>query len=111
MRDKDIIKALKRMSEEDAEGFSSDVLELIQKQQAEIERLNILVKIGKQRTKDYRTMRDMAKTARAEAIREFAKRLGEYIEYRYNENCDFVPYVRLSDVEKVVYEMVGTENE
>ena len=49
--------------------------------------------------------------ARAKAIKEFADRLGEYIEYRYNENCDFVPYVRLSDIEKVVYEMVGTENE
>ena len=47
--------------------------------------------------------------ARAEAIKEFADRLGNYKEYRYNENCDFVPYVRLSDIEKVVYEMVGTE--
>lgn len=42
---------------------------------------------------------------------EFADRLGNYKEYRYNENCDFVPYVRLSDIEKVVYEMVGAESE
>lgn len=49
--------------------------------------------------------------ARAEAIREFAERLGNYKEYCYNENCDFVPYVRLSDIEKVVYEMVGADNE
>ena len=49
--------------------------------------------------------------ARAEAIKEFAGRLGEYIEYRYNENCDFVPYIRLKDIEKVVYEMVGMDNE
>lgn len=46
---------------------------------------------------------------RTEAIKEFAERLGDYKEYRYNENCDFVPYVRLSDIEKVVYEMVGAE--
>lgn len=48
---------------------------------------------------------------RAEAIKEFAERLGDYKEYRYNENCDFVPYVKLSDIEKVVYEMIGAENE
>ena len=28
---------------------------------------------------------------------------------QYNENCDFVPYVKLSDIEKVVYETVGGE--
>lgn len=48
---------------------------------------------------------------RAEAIKEFAERLSNYKEYRYNENCDFVPYVRLSDIEKVEKEMVGAENE
>lgn len=48
---------------------------------------------------------------RAEAIKEFAERLGNYKEYRYNENCDFVPYVKLSDIEKTVKEMVGIENE
>lgn len=48
---------------------------------------------------------------RAEAIKEFAERLGNYKEYRYNENCDFVPYVRLSEIEKVAKEMVGAENE
>ena len=47
---------------------------------------------------------------RAEAIKEFADRLGSYKEYRYNENCDFVPYVKLSDIEKTVKEMVGTDN-
>ena len=45
---------------------------------------------------------------KTEAIKEFAERLSEYIEYRYNENCDFVPYVSLKDIEKVVKEMVGT---
>lgn len=46
---------------------------------------------------------------KAEAIKEFADRLGSYKEYRYNENCDFVPYVRLSDIDKVVKEMVGAD--
>lgn len=39
MTDKEIIKALERMSREDPEGFSSDVLDLIKRQKAEIERL------------------------------------------------------------------------
>ena len=46
---------------------------------------------------------------KAEAIKEFADRLGNYKEYRYDENCDFVPYVRLRDIEKVEKEMVGAE--
>ena len=65
----------------------ADIIALVDRQQAEIEK------------------------ARAEAIKEFAERLGNYKEYRYNENCDFVPYVRLSDIEKVVYEMVGAEDD
>ena len=46
---------------------------------------------------------------RVEAIKELADRLGEHIEYRYNENCDFVPYVKVSDIEKVAKEMIGVE--
>lgn len=38
MMDNEIIKALERMSAEDADGFSSDILDLIKRQQAEIER-------------------------------------------------------------------------
>ena len=67
--------------------LKASVLDLINRQQAKIEK------------------------ARAEAIKEFAERLGNYKEYRYNENCDFVPYVRLRDIEKVVNEMVGTDND
>lgn len=40
MKYDEIIKALERMSEEDAEGFSSDVLNLVEIQQVEIESLN-----------------------------------------------------------------------
>lgn len=48
---------------------------------------------------------------KAEAIKEFAERLGNYKEYRYNENCDFVPYVRMSDIRKVEKEMIGADND
>ncbi len=35
----EIIKGLQRMSEEDPDGFSADVLKVIERQKAEIERL------------------------------------------------------------------------
>ena len=38
MTDDEVIKALERMSAEDPDGFSSDILALIKRQQAEIER-------------------------------------------------------------------------
>lgn len=94
--------------------------ELINRQQAEIQRLESLVKtqgieidelneFANERLDKFTERYD--RNLRAEVIKEFAERLDSYKEYRYNENCDFIPYVRLSDIEKVVYEMVGTENE
>lgn len=44
-----------------------------------------------------------------EKNQKYDDRLGNYKEYLYNENCDFVPYVRLSDIDKVVKEMLGAE--
>lgn len=82
--------------------------DLIKRQQAEIERLESIISTDNQMIKSLNKCYEISKS---EAIKEFAERLGNYKEYRYNENCDFVPYVRLSDIEKVVYEMVGTENE
>ncbi len=41
MTDNEIIKALERMSAEDADGFSSDILDLIKQQQTEIKQLQI----------------------------------------------------------------------
>nr|DAG64794.1 MAG TPA: hypothetical protein [Caudoviricetes sp.] len=38
--DEEIIKGLQRMSEEDPDGFSADVLDLINRKTAEIEMLN-----------------------------------------------------------------------
>lgn len=80
--------------------------EVIERQDKEIEELN---EFSNERLDKFTERYD--RNLKAEAIRDFAERLSNYKEYRYNENCDFVPYVRLSDIEKVVYEMVGTENE
>ena len=65
MTDNEIIKALERMSAEDANGFSSDILGLIKRQQAEIKRL----------WEDCDYFEDKVKTIKSEAITEFAERL------------------------------------
>lgn len=105
-----------------AENISLELLksvrDLITRQQAEIE---ICAEVIKRQDKEIDELNELAnerldkfteqydRNLKAEAIKEFVERLGNYKEYRYNENCDFVPYVKLSDIEKVVYEMVGTE--
>lgn len=47
--DNEIIRGLERMSEEDPDGFSSDLLNLINRQKAEIERLQVSTMICEQR--------------------------------------------------------------
>ena len=49
----------------------------VNRQKAEIERLTTLAELGSVRSNDYRAMRDKARNARAEAIKEFAERLCE----------------------------------
>ena len=106
MTDNEIIKALERMSEEDPAGFSSDVLDLINRQKAEIERLNEtkdewkLSAINKARRVDELTneiaklkFSSMIGATRAEAIKEFAERLHKIFsqcqrEYRDVLNSD-----------------------
>lgn len=44
MTDEDIIKALERMSEEDSDGFSSDILNFITRLKSENKNLNIELK-------------------------------------------------------------------
>lgn len=78
--------------------------EVIERQDKEIEKLN---EFANERLDKFTERYD--RNLKAEAIKEFVDRLGNYKEYRYNENCDFVPYVRLSDIDKVVKEMVGAE--
>lgn len=62
---------------------------VIKEKDAEIKRLTTIAKLGNMRADDYRAMRDKCKTARAEAIKEFAEGLiekaysdGKY-EYRF----------------------------
>ena len=83
-------------------------LDLINRQQAEIERLNNLCEYWEAEAKEARA--ELPNNIR-ESVEIFIDRLGNYIEYLYNENCDFVPCVRLKDIEKAAKEMVGIENE
>ena len=80
-------------------------LDLINRQRAEIERLSTLAKLGNVRANDYRAMRDQAKNARAEAIKEFAARLVSKV------NCipqhHFTLAQVLYDIDTLVKEMTG----
>lgn len=90
MTDNEIIKALEccinadcvncpKWSEEWYSGMCSDflpmILDLINRQKAEIERLTTLAELGNIRANGYRAMRDKAKNAKAEAIKEFAEEI------------------------------------
>jgi DNA-directed RNA polymerase specialized sigma54-like protein len=97
----------KNCTVEDCKDPLRQALDLINRQQAEIERLTILAKLGNMRADDYRAMRDKCNTTRAEAIKEFAERLK--INYSkplfavgsYNE------FIR--EVDNLVKEMAGEE--
>lgn len=84
MTDNEIIKALECcISSSDCKGCPSyiekdddclgikwlSILDLINRQKAEIERLSILAKLGNMRANDYRTMRDRALKAEKEVER------------------------------------------
>lgn len=99
--DDEIIKGLKRMSEEDPNGFSADILDLINRQKSEIESLKIefsamrdtanlyKAKNEKLRAKvETRTQEKLAlgrvytqklKTAKSEARKEFAKKITDIL--------------------------------
>lgn len=110
MTDKEIIKALEseiHLVEYADSSYADNVslellknaLDLINRQQAEIEMLESIINTDNQMIKSLNKCYEISKT---EAIKEFVDRLGNYKEYRYNENCDFVPYVRLSDIDNLV---------
>lgn len=104
--DKEIIKGLERMSEEDPCGFSSDVLDLINRLQAE----NNTLKYQVNRLKKYDERRDIAlhsrliAEARAEAIKEFADKLREKMR---NEVLHIHLYPK--DIDDMVKELIGEE--
>lgn len=71
MTDNEIIVALERMSAEDADGFSSDILALIKRQQAEIERYKGVIKL----------LEKDVSTAKSDAIKQFSEKLKDYAWY------------------------------
>ena len=91
--------------------------DLINRQKAEIERLTTLAKLGNMRANDYRAMRDKAKTARAEAIKEFwnsiPERLNEQREGReeYNKGWNACLDEFWEIRNNLLKEMVGEDND
>lgn len=71
MEDNEIIEALERMSAEDAGGFSSDILDLIKRQQAEIERYKGVIKL----------LEKDVSTAKTDGIKQFSEKLKDYAWY------------------------------
>ena len=115
MKDNEILKALERMSEEDAEGFSSDVLDLINRQQAEIERLESIISTDNQLIKSLNKCYEISKD---EAIKEFADSFDDelaklrdtYFE-RGLKDYSLVCEVIHDYLYRTLREMVGDKNE
>ena len=115
MTDNDIIKALECDAYErcedcpyyrescthiiDDEGVQSkDILDLINRQKAEIERLETNCLSMAQ------TMPNMAKAERAEAVKEFAERLKEKA---WHGMWETINHVDVDEIDNLVKEMVG----
>lgn len=84
MKDNEIIKALERMSEEDPDGFSSDILGVINRKEAEIERLQSMNQAKLDTIHDCRAELE---TVKSEAYKEFAD---EFLEKLNQENDLYV---------------------
>lgn len=120
MTDNDIIKNLKRLSEEDPDGFSSDVLNYINRLKAEIERLktrynDLLASETEQFQKGYNIGSDDAyKRAKSEAIREFAEELKKrasksFVAYSGGFECITAYQFSLETIDNLVAEMIESE--
>lgn len=127
MTDKDIIKGLECCAKEIKNPFEDenlcfscpyaqkpcsqlyqDALDLINRQQAEIERLQYQVN----RLKKYDEKRDielhsrLIATARAEAIKEFAEQVKMAFYYEFDE---LIPSIMADKIDNLVKEMVGDD--
>ena len=110
MTDKEIIKAIENSIDEyDKTGIAVAnnridklILDLIMRQQAEIERLKIENQAFRSSANSYKLHYN---EARAKAIKEFAKRLKE----RQVRICDCFEGVSIMDIDKLVNKMVGEE--
>ena len=94
------------MSEKDAEGFSSNVLELIQKQQAEIERLTNYNRCIDAQCRD---LLDNEEKARAEAIKVFAEKLKKHKCSYDIDNYHYFEAIDVDDIDEVIKEMIGEQ--
>ncbi len=86
-----------------------DAFNLINRQKAEIERLQGKVEELSEVLSD--TIKIRYKEARTEAVKEFAERLKDEVTY-YEDTCgNFVPFVDCRDIDNLVKEMVGDESD
>ena len=107
MTDNEIIKALKRIAQ--YSGFTDDVsntllsaLDLINRQKAEIERLNIELQSMRSAANSYKMHYE---TAKSEAIKEVAKRLKD--NYCFTDRWGKI--IPISTVDNLVKEMTEVE--
>ena len=99
--DNEIIKALERMSEEDPDGFSNDILDLIKRLHAENEEL----RKGFTADFDYFASEYDSKI-KSEARKEFAERLKEMPSVI---NCEY-EWLH-TDIDNLLKEMESKDNE
>ena len=89
--DNEIIKALERMSEEDPDGFSNDILDFINRQKAEVESLkrrdSITQKLLNDSWKRIEELDKLCKKIKSESRKEFAD---EFLEKLNQENDLYV---------------------
>lgn len=130
LTDKDIIKALECCSSQNCCeycGLKSDkkncvstlcknALDLITRQQAEIESLKIFRGYAKKRASDYKTMRDKYLNAKSEAVKECLAKVKNYIKTHCNPygkpDFDYDTSIKiLNFIDNLIKEMVGESND
>ena len=113
MNDSEIIKGLERLSTEDPNGFSADILELISYYKAEIERLNKVRRkqalfLSEERAQKYDLIGKLSQ-AKSEAYKEFAAQLKQHArKMRGYDLCEaFWDYaVLVEDVDSILKEII-----
>ena len=113
MTDKEIINRLTELAEfcrkcgnlTKENDVLNNALELINRQQAEIERLNDLLKRHQRHTNSIRMIHtETAKKIKTEAIKEFADRLNKRMGF-----CDLPNVIVRSHIDHLIKEMVGDD--
>ena len=92
-----------------------NALDLITRQQAEIESLKIFRGYAKKRASDYKTMRDKYLNAKSEAVKECLAKVKNYIKTHCNPygkpDFDYDTSIKiLNFIDTLVKEMVGDDN-